>query len=135
MASRRLGVRITAEDGSVGLGGTAWLKNVEMFGTDGRPALTADRLEVRIAPLSLLPGGHPLIHEASLNAAQARVFVAKDGRTNWDFLLKKPAAKKSSTAVKAKAANPPQPNIRSWTLKNSRSTSPPFRCKTRRNSI
>lgn len=115
LVSGKLGVRITAEDGGISLGGNAWLKNVEMLGTDDQPAFTAEQADLHLALASLLPGRQPAISQVTLNAAQARVAIDQNGHTNWDF-KPRPAAgngapKTAAAATVAKPPASPYPNI------------------------
>lgn len=110
MLGRQLGTTLTAESGTIGLGGAVELVNLEISGSDGSPAFHAGRVTLRAAPLSLLPGRTPLIREATLDGVQARLSVQENGATNWDF---KPAPRK---AAPRQASTPPQPKAAGITL-------------------
>lgn len=115
LVGQKLGTRVTAADGSLHFSGQLELKDPEVLGTDGRPAMIADAIVLDVEPLSLLPGRIIAVRRAVLDGLELRVAVDKAGRSNWDFRPEaqdRPAEKKNGRSAPGQRRSAPYPNIR-----------------------
>jgi hypothetical protein len=97
IASRQVGTSIMADGGGVKFSGKLDIKNLTIMGSDGHPALQAERIYVDIAPMSVMGGGLPEVREARLIQPRISWRVDAAGENNWSFLPKSEPAEKTES--------------------------------------